>query len=968
MAEQINLATFNWNTDKLYDSLIDLKNQMTILKNEQGVLAKGAKELAKEFSATTASMAKLASEGGEATEEYKELESQQKKLYDAMSVQNTLLETTSSNLKMVTNEYKTTSNVLNSITNDENEFSNAVARTNEMLERQNTSIASARASNKEILALRNQLNPALAEEASLIQQLNARLDDNNAFIKENASAYEQQKINIGNYSESIKSAFQDLNIFNGGLGGFIGRAEEAGGVGNLVSGSFKQMQVAIVGATKSAIAFIATPIGAVLAVIAGAFLLVQNAMNRSEESSNKVTKAIAPLVGWFNKMLEILEPLGEFIINGFVVYLDLMEKQLYATFDALAYVLEAVGADEWASGVKDFRNELEATSIASKELADAEAELEMNQRKARLTQLEYQKEAEKFRQIRDDERLAIQERIKANDQLGEVLKKQLQEELRLAQTALTVANLRIKQEGRTKEALDDQYNALTQIADIEERITGQESEQLTNRVALQKEAEQKAKEIRDNAERQRQEAYKREIQRMNEELDLFITQQGERARTLKEELELERLIAKDSIKILDFQLKNKQISRTKYASEVLKIENDLAKRTAELAVENAGREIEEWRKKNESKLELDRFFNEQDLALEQERLDDLKKKEIEFAELQKEQGIINANELNDIKLQIDEDYLLKRDELYKSYEAQRKERELLQASLDFEEKILKLQEDSATEFEIQQEIRNEQRAQELEALQQEAVEKNYSHELYKQAENNINRKYDLLDKEASEQNEKAIFETKLQYAQMALGALGEVIGKETAAGKALAVAQIGINTAMAIVKSYSDLGPILGTVFAAIVGTVGALQIKKVVSTKEPKVDTTIRGFADGGIIDDGHPIRRANGDDVLITAKRGEVILNERHQRMLGGNSTFASIGVPGFATSGIVGNLPSESAIVQNNVYNQMNEVQLSETIANAVMEGARLGSQEGSQIGTNNGLVDASANRQVQQNATF
>lgn len=1206
MAEQINLATFGWDTDKLYDSLIDLKNQMTILKNEQTVIAKGAKDLAKEFSATTASMAKLANEGGEATDEYKELEAQQKKLYDAMSVQNTLLETTSSNLKIVTKEYQTTSNILNSITNDENEFSNAVARTNEMLERQNTSIASARASNKEILALRNQLNPALAEEADLIQQLNARLDENNAFIKENASAYEQQKINIGNYSESIKDAFQDLNIFNGGLGGFIGRAEEAGGVGNLATNSFKQMSTAIVGMTKSALAFIATPIGATIAVIAGIAVATKAIWdyNSGLKEAIKLTETFTGLSGVqadavrqqaqalsetfgndFQENLKVAQKLVEtfgityeqafeeierglvrggtankeffdslneypvfFAKAGFSAqeFIDIIDagfdlgiyndklpdalkeadislrEQTKATREALVNAFGASFTDDilkrirtGQTTVKDALNEIsteaeiaqltqqqyaqltadifrgagedvggavkvfEALRVANenanrpltetekhlKDLTDANMELQVAMDDALKSDsvISLQKNLELFwvkaqtiffqltKSVREayewfweiSDRSESLQSIWANLQkigsalnkafetiqtsLGRIAEKfglgmdegkgfmsvilsifdpikRLENGLNLVTDALVWiveqfedATIRAEAFGRTigqtfsqiknldfnslldfKETVDKNAEAIRKeneafiakqemVKSIQALLEVQQGMQIEKGNEILEVTDKQAKSEKD-LEAERQKAYQAQLQRMNEELDLFIEQQGDRARTLKEELELERLIAKDSIKILDFQLKNKQISRTKYATEVLKIENDLARRTAELAVENAGREIEEWRKKNESKLELDTFFNEQDLALEQKRLDDLKQKEIEFAEFQKAQGIINANELNDIKLQIDEDYLLKRDELYKSYEVQRKERELLQASLDFEEKILKLQEDSATEFEIQQEIRNEQRAQEIEAMEQEAIQKNYTHEMYKQAENNINRKYDLLDKEAKEQKEKAVFDTQLQYAQMSLSAMGEVIGKETAAGKALAVAQIGISTAMAIMKSYADLGPIAGTIFAAIVGTVSAFQVKKVLTTKEPKVDTTIRGFADGGIIDDGHPIRRANGDDVLITAKRGEVILNERHQRMLGGNATFASIGVPGFATSGIVGNLPSESAIVQNNVYNQMNEVQLSETIANAVMEGARLGSQEGSQIGTNNGLVDASANREVQRNATF
>lgn len=45
----------------------------------------------------------------------------------------------------------------------------------------------------------------------------------------------------------------------------------------------------------------------------------------------------------------------------------------------------------------------------------------------------------------------------------------------------------------------------------------------------------------------------------------------------------------------------------------------------------------------------------------------------------------------------------------------------------------------------------------------------------------------------------------------------------------------------------------------------------------------------------------KSNGDNVLATVKVGEVILNEQHQAMLGGDETFRRIGVPGFAGSGL-------------------------------------------------------------------
>jgi len=49
-------------------------------------------------------------------------------------------------------------------------------------------------------------------------EYNAILDKNNAFIKDNSDKLTQQKLNVGNYAESIQGAFEKMGFFNGKLG------------------------------------------------------------------------------------------------------------------------------------------------------------------------------------------------------------------------------------------------------------------------------------------------------------------------------------------------------------------------------------------------------------------------------------------------------------------------------------------------------------------------------------------------------------------------------------------------------------------------------------------------------------------------------------------------------------------------------------------------------------------------------
>ena len=54
----------------------------------------------------------------------------------------------------------------------------------------------------------------------------------------------------------------------------------------------------------------------------------------------------------------------------------------------------------------------------------------------------------------------------------------------------------------------------------------------------------------------------------------------------------------------------------------------------------------------------------------------------------------------------------------------------------------------------------------------------------------------------------------------------------------------------------------------------------------------------------------RSNGDNVLAFVKRGEVVLNQRQQSLLGGYPTFKRLGIKGFADGGMV---PPISAPIQ-------------------------------------------------------
>jgi len=100
---------------------------------------------------------------------------------------------------------------------------------------------------------------------------------------------------------------------------------------------------------------------------------------------------------------------------------------------------------------------------------------------------QYDKEAERLRQIRDDENRSMSERMAANESLGALLDKQ-------EKTMLANANLQLKLAQEELKLNDNQENRLKlieaqkDIQDVMATVEGFRSEQLTNRVSLERES------------------------------------------------------------------------------------------------------------------------------------------------------------------------------------------------------------------------------------------------------------------------------------------------------------------------------------------------------------------------------------------------------------------------------------------------------------------------------------------------
>lgn len=196
--------------------------------------------------------------------------------------------------------------------------------------------------NKALREERNKLNLQTEEGKKRAHEINTILDHNTKKIKDNSSALEKQRLNIGNYKSALDGVHPALGKVATGL--------DSGAEG------FKKM-------TLQALRFIATPIGAVLAAIVAVFSLLKAAlqqndglMDKFENVTNAVGVALEIVVSRVGKLGEALIKLASGNFTGAI--------------DSAAEAFSGLG-DEIANAVKQQQLFLDA----SRDLEDSERRL-----------------------------------------------------------------------------------------------------------------------------------------------------------------------------------------------------------------------------------------------------------------------------------------------------------------------------------------------------------------------------------------------------------------------------------------------------------------------------------------------------------------------------------------------------------------------------------------------------------------
>lgn len=720
------------------------------------------------------------------------------------------------------------------------------------LEGEVRTIAEAREQNKLLNRLRNETNATTAEGQAQITQLNSKLDQNNAFIKENADQYLQQKINIGNYGSALQGVSPQLSGFVDQLKGtyaslveakeaLIAQATATVGTTTATSGASKALNI-------FKIALISTGIGAIVVLLG----LLFASFSKFTPVVDKVEQAMAGVSAVFN------------VVKNTIVALVTGTKSLSEAFSGLG------------GSMKDAANDAMALKKAQQDLEDAmqQQEVQTAKTRAEINRLNIQA---KDRTKSEEERLALLNKASQLEEIDFKERKRISDEkLRIAYEDIRVsAELTEKEVAQLKksglaykevteaktsnndELYDSLKEALLEATEVEnefysnqEKIINKQNKLIEDQEAEKEKQNQKAIENQQKAIEAENKRIDNLINKSRQEIDLFVAQQGFKKKSTEEEYKFNKDVFDKELKDLELRYSKGKVSKLEYETEKLNLSNNFAKANADLLIANAELEIQASLEKNNKILENDNFLNEQLFENKKTALNNILEAEKQYQATRLENGVINEQEYNNAINLINDENKLKLDELEAEKEIANEEKRILDLELKRAQDQLTFEEQLAIDLERNQIAKK----QELENAEKTGADKSL-----------IDAKYAGIEKKLRQDVEMS----KLSLIQQGLSGAQGFFKENTLAYKALAIAEATINTYKAASLALSTYAYPIGGIFAGLAIGQGLLQVGKIAGVK----------FEKGGIQEVGGKRHSAGGtkfygeDGTTFEAEAGEGI-----------------------------------------------------------------------------------------------
>ena len=305
---------------------------------------------------------------------------------------------------------------------------------------------------------RKKLNIESQEGQEKAAKLNKQIDGLRDSINDNSSALEQNKNNIGRYKEGVSEALSEAGLFGDQLKDTIGSLFETASAGAGAGKGFGAVAGGIGSATKAAIKFMLTPIGAVIAAIAAAVLLLTGALKRNEGFLDKTKEIFAGLSNVieevFGRVQKVIGAFGR-LFKGQISLKEAL-KESGEAFEGMGQAMR----DAYEEGQKLIR---------------LQRQIEENSIKNTVALAELNAEYEKQSAIADDATRSFAEMQAANEKAAKAAKEGAEIELEASQLILEEVNLRIAQaerQGRlNRELRKEQAEAMAAAIEAQTRLT-----------------------------------------------------------------------------------------------------------------------------------------------------------------------------------------------------------------------------------------------------------------------------------------------------------------------------------------------------------------------------------------------------------------------------------------------------------------------------------------------------------------
>lgn len=974
MAEEIDLGSLNFDTDKLAKSLLETRVQIDQVK---GALAENRKEMRdsqKAINDLEKVQRDLKNVGQESSDGYKnltkEIESMRKAQVDTTKV----IIKQEQEVRTLTKEQRTLTAVLDANTSASDGNTDAINRAVKASQEEVKSVDQARASNKELLKLRNQLDISGGKNADKLAELNKALNANNKFIKENVSEYEQQKIGIGDYQTAIEGALSGTRLFGVSLSEVKNVAGQFSGVINLIKKDIKQTtdtfknsaeatqdmsnaqkmaffstQSLSAGLKLLKIALVSTGIGAIVVALGSLITF----LSTTQAGIDAVTSVTRPLTTVFQTLLGVIQKFGGDIfkdpLGALKTMYNFVKHQLIEGFGALGKIIKGVftldddliksGFDQYnklaEENTEAIKNMGRGASAVFKEAFERGKQIDSMMKQLSKTeagyitqQAELKQELKEQNLIAEDQTKSLAEREAAAKRTIDISRDINDEQRKRLEIERDIMLLK-QQSNDTSDA------EKVELANINKAIAESNAAQLELETTQQNKLNALRKEATANAIAENKARLDAALEAQQVELEMFKALNQGRQDGFDEEIQFARDISDRRLAILEEEFKQGKKTKAAYELEKLQIAQQAQQDEADVLLFYSEQRL------NKEILDLEKLrserkrITENSVEDEKQALEALRQLKANDAKVQLDAGIISQREYNAALLELELEKNEQIKEIDTAFEEQRKEDKKLSLLLENEERLMQMRGFMEMEREIERQA-YEEKVSELEAQRQEGI---VSEENYLKSLEVLNQKHaNALDK-----IDEARFEGKLKMASDTFGNLATIAGEETEAGKFFASTQAAIDTYASAVAAYRSMasipvvGPALGTIAAAAAITTGLRTVAKINS-----VDV---GFYSGGYTGDGGMFERRGN------VHAGEVVFSQADVQQLGGAANV-------------------ESMRPTSNLFSEMPRGVMQDETDKTAMMAAMIGEavERGSMNGTSKGVVDAEDNKKVKERARF